>query len=323
MENAEAKAVKNDTVIDKSDGEDCNEAREEKNRPGHSGEDDDVKQTCQIENKTISFNVQLLCVSDNSTTATSRTFTARKFPESVAALKLAIQEEFQVPVYDQKLSFGCTVMADGESLDFYRLRDGDQITLEYTTTVDIECALRLMSLLRNALKFVKNDHVQMKLASGRILSPVFSKMISDTLCVEDINLSIHELMSTTEKVLRNSKFLLNNGGLDVITSLHSLLLRQAWDQICHLDLQLLEKHVTYLLSALYAVIPHHLKYEVVNNLHNIFGSFLRVPISSSQITVIHNPNLLDTTRSQQFQVLMNVLFNALQSLTQQVANKCK
>ena len=67
-------------------------------------------------------------------------FTARKVPESVAALKLAIQEELHVPVYDQKLSLGCAVMVDVESLEFYRLKDGDQITLEYTTTVDVECA---------------------------------------------------------------------------------------------------------------------------------------------------------------------------------------
>ena len=83
-----------------------------------------------------------------------------------------------MPVYDQKLSFGCTVMADVESLDFYRLKDGDQITLKYTTTVDVQCAFHLMSLHRNALEFVKNEQCQ--LASGKI-SPVFSKIISDTI----------------------------------------------------------------------------------------------------------------------------------------------
>ena len=90
-----------------------------------------------------------------------------------------------MPVYDQKLSFDSTVMADAESLDFYRLKDGDQITLEYTTTVDVECAFHLMSLLRNALEFVKMSKVS-QLASGKI-SPEFSKTISDTLHVKDID----------------------------------------------------------------------------------------------------------------------------------------
>ena len=197
MENAEAKAAKNSTITDKNNGEDCNEAREEQHRPGRSGEDEDVKQTRLSEqNKTISFNVQFLCTSHNMTTATSRTLIARK-SESVAALKLAIQEEFEVPVYDQKLSFGCNVMADGESLDFYRLRDGDQITLEYTTTVDVECALRLMSLLRNALEFVKNEQSQLATVN---ISPKFRKTISDKLRVEDIDNSVDQLTSTTQKL---------------------------------------------------------------------------------------------------------------------------
>eukprot|EP00731_Ephydatia_muelleri_P005318 Em0002g1494a len=309
MENAKAKEVKNAMVTNRSDGEGCNGAREER-----SGEVNYSKLPCLSEqSKTICFNVLLLCAPHNTTT--SRTFTTTTFPESVAALKLAIQEEFQVPVYDQKLSFGSTVMADGESLDFYRLKDGDQITLEYTTTVDVECAFHLISLLRNALEFVKNE--QSQLASGKI-SPEFSKTISDTLHVKDIDQCINQLMFSAEKLLANSDFMLKNGGLDVITSLHSLLLKQTWDNICHLDLQYLEKHVLFLLGSLYTVIPHHLKYKVVNSLDNVIGSFLRVPISSKHIAVPQNLNLPDTTRSQQFIVLAEVLYGAIQSLTQQV-----
>ncbi|KAL5505517.1 hypothetical protein EMCRGX_G006963 [Ephydatia muelleri] len=309
MENAEAKEVKYAMVTARSDEEGCKGARQER-----SGEADYSKLPCLSEqSKTISFNVLLLCAPQNSTT--SRTFTTTKFPESVAALKLAIQEEFQVPVYDQKLSFGSTVMADGESLGFYRLKDGDQITLEYTTTVDVECAFHLMSLLRNALEFVNNEQCQ--LSSGRI-SPLFSKMISDTLHVKDIDQCIEQLMFSAEKLLANADFILKTGGLDVITSLHSLLLKQTWDNICHLDLQYLEKHVLSLVGSFYAVIPHHLKYKVVNSLDNVIGSFLRVPISSKHIAVPQNLNLPDTTRSQQFIVLTDVLFDAVQSLTQQV-----
>ena len=217
MGNAEANEVKYATVTNRSDGEGCNGAREER-----SGEVNYSKLSCLSEqSKTISFNVLLLRAPHNTTT--SRTFTTTKFPESVATLKLAIQEEFQVPVYDQKLSFGSTVMADVESLDFFRLKDGDQITLKYRTTVDVECAFHLMSLLRNALEFVKNEQCQ--LASGKI-TPVFSKMISDTLHVKDIDQCIKQLMFSVEKFRANSDFILQNGGLDVITLLHSLLLKQ-------------------------------------------------------------------------------------------------
>ena len=304
MGNAKAKEAKNATVTNRSDGEGCKGAREER-----SGEANYSKLPCLSEqSKTISFNVLLLCAPHNTTT--SRTFTTTKFPENVAALKLAIQEEFQVPVYDQKLSFGCAVLADGESLDFYRLKDGDQITLEYTTTVDVECAFHLMSLLRNALEFVNNE--QSQLASGKI-SPEFSKTITDTLHVKDINQCIRQLFPP-EKFIANSMFILNNRGLDVTTSLHSLLLNQTWEQICHLDLQHLEHNVLMLLNNLFMVIPHHLKYEVINNLDNILGSFLRVPISSNPIIVPHNPNLHSSTKPQQLEVLNGIVIRALMCL---------
>eukprot|EP00731_Ephydatia_muelleri_P005331 Em0002g1507a len=182
MGNAEAKEAKYATVTDRSDGEGCKGAREER-----SGETDYSKLPCLSEqSKTISFNVLLLCAPHNTTN--SRTFTTTKFPESVAALKLAIQEEFQVPVYDQKLSFGSTVMADCESLDFYRLKDGDQITLEYTTTVDVECAFHLMSLLRNALEFVKNEQnligALMKVAERTSSHPIQLEDMDPELCLK-------------------------------------------------------------------------------------------------------------------------------------------
>eukprot|EP00731_Ephydatia_muelleri_P034901 Em0084g14a len=310
MGNAKAKEAMNYTVADRNDGEECNEARDDHGRSGE-GDDSKLGRTCLSEqSKTISFNVLLLCTAQNSTTTkSSRTFTARKVPESVAALKLAIQEELHVPVYDQKLSFGSTVMADVESLDFYRLKDGDQITLEYTTTVDVECALHLMSLLRNALEFVKN--AQSQLASGRIISPEFSKQISDTLHVEGIIQCYDQLgyLGTADDklALANFTFILNNGGLDLITSLHSLLLKQTWDQICHLDLQHLERQVLFLVKALYSsVLPYHLRSKLINYLNNIFGSFLRVPILSEKIAIPHNPNLPASTRPQQLQILVDV-----------------
>ena len=84
-----------------------------------------------------------------------------------------------------------------KSLDFYRLKDGDQITLEYTTTDDVECAFHLMSLLRNALEFVKMSKVS-QLASGKI-SPEFSKTISDTLHVKDIDQCMHQTTVSIRK----------------------------------------------------------------------------------------------------------------------------
>ena len=103
-----------------------------------------------------------------------------------------------------------------------------------------------MSLLRNALEFVKNAESQLALST---ISPVSKKMISDALRVEDINQCIDTLYVNDCRSLANSKFILNNRCLNVIASLHSLLLRRGWRHIHHFDLLHLEKHVLFLIKS--------------------------------------------------------------------------
>ena len=97
----------------------------------------------------------------------------------------------------------------------------------------------------------------------------------------------------------------------MIKELHSLLLKQPWDKICHIDLQYLKKALLSILLTVCAGIPPQQTHEILNNLNNIVGSFLRVPISSRPITAPNNPKLSAITSSEQFQVLIDVMVNAL------------
>ena len=137
------------------------------------------------------------------------------------------------------------------------------------------------------------------------------RYLTRTLHVKDIDQCIDQLLSE-QKFFANSKFILNNGGLGVVTSLHSLLLKQIWDQICHVDLQHLERQLLTLLKAVYSAIPCHSRYEVITYLSNILGSFLRVPISSGHISVPHNRYLPVSTGSGR--VLVDILCGALYCL---------
>ena len=259
--------------------------------------------------KPVTFNVMLLCTSPNSSAVEStRTFTVSKIPESVAELKKAIQQEFHVPIYDQKLSFGCSLMEDSETLDFYRIKDGDQLTLEYTATAEVDSILLLLSSLQDILKFLKG--VQNQMRSNKISSDL-SKNISDALCVRDLERSMQHLI-TGDNRMANTKFFLNNGGLNVTTEIHSLLLKQTWNEICHIDLQHLEKVVLCLLLMICAGIPSKKTHEVVSSLNNIVSSFLRVSVPTNQfITIPINPKLPATSTAEQLQVLVEVINTAL------------
>ena len=131
-----------------------------RDEPNRSSDENDHKVPPLTERSTTckpaTFNITLICTSANSSTVESaRTLTVREFPESVAELKKAIQQEFHVPIYDQKLSFGCSLMEDTEKLDFYRIKDGDQFTVEYTATAEVESVFHLLLNLRDILNFLK------------------------------------------------------------------------------------------------------------------------------------------------------------------------
>ena len=286
------------------------DTREEPNR---SSDENDHKVSPRTERSTTAtFNITLICTSANSSTVESaRTLTVREFPESVAELKKAIQQEFHVPIYDQKLSFGCSLMEDSEKLDFYRIKDGDQFTVEYTATAEVESVLHLLLNLRDILNFLKG--IQSQLRSNTPISSDLSKHISDVLRVSELNRNIEHLFARDNR-MANTKFFLNNEGLHVTTELHSLLLKQTWNEICHIDLQQLEMIVLGLLLMNSARIPSKQIHEVVSStsLNNVVRSFLRVSVPPTHfITVPNNPKLPATSRSEQLQVLVDVIHTAL------------
>ena len=308
----------------KSDDSTCSEEKGEIRRGLAQGltEENDRSTTSpavQSRGKAVSFNVRLLCTSHGSTVDSTGTISLTKLPESVGELKKAIQKEFDIPVYDQKLSFGCSLMEDGESLDFYRLKDGDQITVEYTGKAQVESVFLLIAALREALDFLKTIENELK---SPAISFDFSRKISDALRVKDIGRCTQQLVSGADR-MTNTKFFLKNGGLHLVEEIHTILLGQPWYKVCHIDLLYLEKS---LLSILFIVcIIHHPRQPVVVNKHaclnNIVGSFLRVPVSSGHITVPDNPNLSTTTKQDQFLLLTAVIDSALGCLCKYVVTE--
>ena len=140
------RASNEDPGKDKNDKE-GGEVREERQR----GQDEEVDRPTEQIGK-ISFTVLLRCTSHGSTVESTHTLTVRTFPESVAELKKAIQNEFYIPIYDQKLSFGFSVMDDSNA----------------------SFVLLLIAAFRDALEFLRG--IQTQLTSGNV-SFEFSKQM--------------------------------------------------------------------------------------------------------------------------------------------------
>lgn len=179
------------------------------------------------------------------------------------------------------------------------------------TEPEEELVDHLISAFRRALQFLNEVQNQLQC---RKLSFEFSTHLSGMLRVNDIDQYVLLFNANNDRVMANAKIFLQTGGLGVVKELHSLLLAQSWDKICHIDLQLLERALLRLLLPVCAAIPKQEHHNIVNLLDNIVGSFLRVSISSQHMALPDNPRLSTTSRADQFQVLAEVIVTALQCI---------
>ena len=220
-----------------------------------------------------SLNVILSCTEDGS--KKERELGLKWIPETVAEVQDEIQEQFNIPVFDQKLMFGPTELSSKELLQSYTIRNGDSITLEYTTEADVAAILDIVSYLKKALAFIES------VDSELILFPISPQL--QARLRQDIDLTPIDRFSEVyrssppTKQVANSRLFINAGGMTVLQRLHSTLLKHPY-KVMPLHVLLLESginHIVWTLASNTETEAYVLK-ELM--LDNIVRSLFRVTV---------------------------------------------
>ena len=214
------------------------------------------------------------------------------FPEMVRELKEALQEQFQIPIYDQVVIFGAEQLDDEKRLEYYRLKDGDLLTVEYTSTVDIKSFRLLLKDLKDATSFLRDPDVQRKLSLGNT-SLDFRQHLSQMLHVSDIAQRVDNKpsMSDMDRVALGI-FLIHSGELPLIDELHCILVNFPLSRLCHVDLLRLERTLLYILwHVVTAITDCRLSFNNFINFDNVVRSFCRVRLTAAPISLPANPNV--------------------------------
>ena len=233
------------------------------------------------------------------------------FPEMVRELKEALQEQFQIPMFDQVVIFGAEQLDDEKRLEYYRLKDGDLLTVEYTSTVDIKSFHLLLKDLKDATSFLKD--VQSKLLLGNVSSD-FRQHLPQMLHVSDIAQRAEDLYnrSLVDRVAL-STLLINSGELFLIDELHSILVNLPLSTVCHVDLLRLERTLLSILwnvvAAMYGLPAVALRDFI--NFDNVVRSFCRVRLTAAPISPPANQYV--SSRAMNDHVI-NIIFNSLSVL---------
>ena len=239
------------------------------------------------------------------------------FPEMVRELKEALQEQFQISMFDQVVIFGAEQLDDEKRLEYYRLKDGDLLTVKYTSTVDIKSFRLLLKDLKDATSFLRD--VQRKLSLGNV-SLDFRQHLSQTLHVSDIAKRVEDLCNKPTGFdvdisrLALGTFLIHSarGELPLIDELHSMLVNLPLSTVCHVDLLQLEETLLVILWHVIGAIAFHNSFNTIPiNFDNVVRSFCRVQVTAAPISPPANPNLSSLAMNDH---VIYIIFLSLQIL---------
>ena len=261
------------------------------------------------------LNVTLSCTEDGS--KKERELGLTSVPETIADLQDEIQDQFNIPVFDQKLTFGATVLSSKESIQSYSLRNGDGITVEYTSEADIKMISDIISYVQSIYAFLE------PLSPHLALTPISNSL--DTLLQSEIDAtkldafpSLYQA-SNPKRRTANCLLFVEKGGLRAVQKLHSLLLDQPWKKTT-LQTQLLEHTLVRILWTLVSSgADTRLETAAVSKeltLDNIVRSFLRVAVvPNAAVTPPPNPSMERYQVQHQVRIVTELITNALGVLT--------
>ena len=184
------------------------------------------------------FNLELHCTKTGTVDQKRIQFASP--PKTVRDVKMKIENNYNIPVCTQTLSFESQVLSDDTSLESVRVRSGDTFRISYYADGNCTEILKVIGWCK------------MLLAALRVENPSIS---------EGISFELEKLLMTgkEEKLLNslayeyffpwldarkyvNKLHFTHNGGIEVIMSIYSLLFRHPWPN-CRLKLKYLERDI--------------------------------------------------------------------------------
>ena len=221
------------------------------------------------------FTVMLKCVPENSQKVATLLFD-EKCPDTIIDLKQGVEVKFGIPVSCQNVYLDNIQLEDEHSLTFYRLRDGETLYVQYSSTADYEDVLDIVASLCSMITYIEG--IQPTLSHGRASEVLQASLAGHIFAHKVESLAVQYFYPcNTERANANRLLFVQHGGLDYMHKVHELLLLQPW-QRTPIEMQYLEHAI---LRVLWNITASFLIRTLVlqrPTLGAIIKSFLRVHV---------------------------------------------
>ena len=233
------------------------------------------KEAMEEETDPITLTIKLQPSVVTETKPKEKTVTLSQYPKTGLDAKLFIQQEFQIPVCLQTLSLQSLEISDKQSFNQLHLRDGDILTVNFTTQGNLHEIQAILDSMKAIIKVLETSSEEIK----DTLTPSTEKELTNCLdAAMVIESLIHYFPETSEITKANQSYFVLNKGIELTLHLHQLLIEIPWEKHI-IEMQILESSilaVTWKLSATMGV--RHLLFQHPIIIKQLSKSVLRVPI---------------------------------------------
>lgn len=189
----------------------------------------------QAEDRSVIFNVELLCTETNLTS--HRTISFSDLPETVLNIKEKVQDQFSIPVCVQSLSYEANRLSDDTNLKLASIRSGDKFVVKYSSEGDCKGINEIVYWF----EVVKMHLLVEDPTISRPLSPNFEDVLLLGIEEELIEKMAFEYLFPwlDAKKYANKLHFVHCGGLDVVMDVYEAILAHSWET-CLLKLKYVE-----------------------------------------------------------------------------------
>lgn len=185
------------------------------------------------------YNVELFCCENNQKQHKTIIFHEdRPLPITINDVKSKIEEDFNIPVCVQSLSYEDHPMSDETILQTARIRTGDTFRIDYSSEGDCEEIGKVVRWLKLVKQFLLEEDPTV---SNSRLSSSFEYQLRTGINEELVeNLAFKYLYPWLDaRKYANKLFFVSCGGLKTMMDIYAAILKHPWKE-CLLNLQYLE-----------------------------------------------------------------------------------
>ena len=272
------------------------------------------KEAMEEETDPITLTIKLQPSVVTETKPKEKTVTLSQYPKTGLDAKLFIQQEFQIPVCLQTLSLQSLEISDKQSFNQLHLRDGDILTVNFTTQGNLHEIQAILDSMKAMIKMLETSSEEIK----GTLTPSTENQLTNCLDAAMLIKSlIYYFPKTSEITKANQSYFVHNKGIELTLHLHQLLIEIPWEKHT-IEMQILESSIltiTWKLSATIGVRHLLLQHPII--IKQLRKSVLRVLILPyKRVEAPHNQRAAShADQDTQCRILCEAMFNAMVTLT--------